>query len=302
MIHVFIVNPIVCEPGYAMKLRKQLEEFPDLHYYVFSTRRPGHETDLVEVLCRFFDNEELRFYCCGGSGTMRNMLRGFKDITRAEVAMIPYGTCDFLKAFTDDLTHFRDVSAMINGEVVYVDYIKSNLGIALNCVTFGADTDSLKKGDEVKALGLGRRRLPGLVTRLHAAFLANPKFFDVTTDSLKFTNEKVTLMYFGNGSYIGGKYRMGINENVDDGLASYTFVPGRGHFARLNAIKAATGGNLGQLKKVTESGLSKFIKARRTNGMSFNLELDGELCQAYELRAEIVRQGLRFVLPKRGER
>ncbi|MCR4618866.1 MAG: hypothetical protein K5669_11865 [Lachnospiraceae bacterium] len=300
MIHVFIVNPICCEAEFAGKLRAKLEKIPDLNYYVFSTRREGHEKDLVELILRYFDNEELRFYACGGSGTLRNMLCAFKDMKRAEVAMIPYGSCDFLKVFTDEPGYFRNIDAMIGGEVVYVDYIESNLGVALNSVSFGADTDLLKVGEDLKSLGIGRSHFPYTIASIYASLFATNKSYDIKSDGVNVSSEKVTLMYFGNGSVIGGRFKLGINDIVDDGMGSYFYLKGKALYARFKALRCSARGEVDKLSKWADIGSTKHISARRTNGSSFYVELDGELTTTTELEAHIVRQGLKFVIPKRG--
>ncbi len=300
MIHIFIVNPFVCEAGYAQKLRKELEEFRNLNYYVFSTRRPGHERELTEVLCRFFDNEELRFYCCGGEGTLRNMLCGISDLSRTEVGLIPFGGSDFIKVFTDDQSHFRNLRSMIYGEVVYVDYIKSNLGIALNSISMGADTESLRFGEGLKSVGIGRRRFPFFLSSIHAAFFSIAKPFDITVDNFSVTGEKTTLFFFGNGVTISGKYMVGISGEVDDGYASYAFVSGRNPFQKIKTFNTSLIGDMPEFKKIAKCGLSKKMKARRSNGANFYVEMDGEIFSTGELEAEVIRQGIKFVIPKRG--
>lgn len=300
MIHVFIVNTAVCETAYAQKLRKALSEFQNLSYYVFSTRKPGHEKELVELLCRFFDNEELRFYCCGGSGTMRNMLEGIKDLSKAEVTMIPFGTSDFLKAFTDDYSHFRDLRAIIYGEVVYVDYIKSNMGIALNEISFGANTDSLRIGENIKNAGVGLKRMPYLISTIYASFLAPNRLFDISTDGYSTAGEKCTFTVFGNGAVIGGRFHIGLNDVVDDGYATFATVMAKTPFHRIGVLRVSATEDKAYIKDCGYIGLSKRIKARRSNGASFFVDMDGEIFPTVELEAEIVRQGLKFVIPKRG--
>ena len=300
MIHVFIVNPIACEMGYAQKLRNTLEQIPNLHYYVFSTRRRGHEKEIVQLICRFFDNEELRFYCCGGSGTMRNMLDGISDISKVELSMIPFGTCDFLKVFTDDMSFFRDVKSLIYGEVVYVDYMSTNLGKALNSVSFGADTDSLRVGEDLRSLGIGRHYINYWIASFYAAFLSPKKSFDLRFENNTMSNTRVTLMYFGNGSVIGGRFHVGLNDIVDDGIGSYCYVKGKAPYARLMALNSAARGDEKKLSKYAQLSTGRFLKARRSNGAAFNVEMDGELFSTVDLDVEIVRQGLKFIIPNRG--
>ena len=112
MIHIFIVNPYAGKGAFADDLRLKLSRIEGLNYFVFSTRYKGHETELVKEIQDIFENEKLRFYCCGGSGTMRNMLNGFEKLDDAEIAFFPCGlTNDFLKMFDKDEARFHDIPA-----------------------------------------------------------------------------------------------------------------------------------------------------------------------------------------------
>ncbi len=300
MIHVFIVNPTVCERGLSQKLRNTLASFDNLDYYVFTTRRPGQEKELVELLCHFFDSEDIRFYCCGGSGTMRNMLAGFSDLSHAEVAFLPYGSSDFLKAFTDDQTFFRDIKAMVYGEVIYVDYIRTNLGVALNTASFGVDTETLLVGKKIKDAGFGRKTFPYEMASVFAALMAPNRTYDFWIDDERFEDTKTTLMFFGNGPVLGGMYHFGLDTYVDDGKASYMLLENKSPLERIHILSLAKKRKSKELTAKTRRGKAQKIRCRRSNGALFHVNLDGELLPTYELTADIVHQGLKFVLPKRG--
>ena len=121
MIHIFIVNPYAGEQTFADDLRAKLESIENLNYFVFNTRYAGYEKELVKKAYKIFEGEELRFYCCGGSGTMHNMLQGFDDLSKAEVAFYPCGlTNDYLKVFGKDMERFYDIEELINGEIMEI--------------------------------------------------------------------------------------------------------------------------------------------------------------------------------------
>ena len=86
MLHIFIINPFAGRKTFADDLRTKLASIEGLEYFVFNTRYAGYETELVKKIQRIFEGEMLRFYCCGGSGTIRNMLNGFDDLSDVEVA------------------------------------------------------------------------------------------------------------------------------------------------------------------------------------------------------------------------
>ena len=100
MVHIFIVNPYAGQKTFADDLRSKLEGMKGLNYFVFNTRYAGYEKEVIKKIQHIFEDEKLRFYCCGGSGTMRNMLNGFDNLENVEIAFFPCGlTNDFLKMF-----------------------------------------------------------------------------------------------------------------------------------------------------------------------------------------------------------
>ena len=153
MTHIFIVNPYAGEKTFADDLRRKLKEIKNLKYFVFNTKRAGDEEALVRRILHIFQDEELRFYCCGGSGTMRNMLNGFDDLEKAEIAFFPCGlTNDFLKVFGENEARFHQIEELIEGDVIQVDYIRTNHGVALNQFSTGLDSSHAIKFEEYRSL------------------------------------------------------------------------------------------------------------------------------------------------------
>ena len=110
MKHIFVINSHAGKKNFATELRRQLSQIPDFDYYVFNTRKAGEEAELVRQIRQIFDDEKLRFYCCGGSGTFRNMLNGFERFDDMEIAFYPCGiTNDFMKIFGKDMSAFTNI-------------------------------------------------------------------------------------------------------------------------------------------------------------------------------------------------
>lgn len=298
MVHVFIVNPTVCEKDLAQKLRQRLSLVPKLNYYVLSTREAGHESELVELLCHFFDNEDVRFYCCGGSGTLRNMLNGFPNMSRAEITCIPYGTCDFLQNFTGDVSAFKNVEDLIDGKVVDVDYIKTNVGVSLNSVSVGMDSELIKSTNSLRGLTIFGKIMPYILASIYASFISPNHAYDITIDNGPTKHEKITEFFIGNGSVVGGNMWFAPKAKINDGKVDLSIIKNCYSFARIGVIRATTQKKLAEKSSVAEIRQAEKIRVRRDGGTYFTVNMDGELFSTHELVAEVVTKGLRFVVPK----
>lgn len=303
--HIFIVNSFAGSQYFADNLRQTLEKIEGLHYFVFSTRYKGDETELVRKVLHFFNNKNLRFYCCGGSGTLRNMLNGFDDLSKAEVAFIPFGlTNDFLKVFRKDAALFKDINNLIQGQVVKVDYIRTNHGIALNECSAGMTVGILRKTDKNRELAIFGNRIPYLVSILMEGILPKKVVYEMTTvdgiEGSRKRDEVLVQLFFGNGSTAGGNIQYAPWAKITDGLSDYALVKRAGFFDLLGMLPKLYTDNADRInRRMVEFGNCEKMILQRKDGKPFYMDMDGELpCMDTKWEMEIVHQGLNFVVPK----
>lgn len=74
MLHIFIINSFAGKGGFSEYIRTELEKKKNIEYLIFNSEYPGHEGALAAQLYELFENETIRFYACGGSGTFRNIM------------------------------------------------------------------------------------------------------------------------------------------------------------------------------------------------------------------------------------
>ncbi len=303
MLHIFIVNPYAGNMDFAKSLREKLSTIPELSYFIFNTRSAGYEKEIVGKLQHFFSDEKLRFYCCGGSGTMRNMLNGFQNFDNVEIAYFPCGlTNDFLKVFGEDEKRFYDIEELIHGEILDIDYIKTNHGIALNTLSLGMDTDfneKLKNWQLLKSFGAN---VPYILAMLHALVLTKSQNYEIQIgeeESRK--NEAVTELFFGNGHMLGGILHFDDNADIRDGKALCRYLRSRTGLRNIPIAKALATNNQKKLASYSQiaTDYCERLSIRKQDGTSFSLSFDGEMVyNIKECRAEVVRQGLHMVVPK----
>ncbi|MCQ2495910.1 MAG: hypothetical protein MJ131_04890 [Lachnospiraceae bacterium] len=299
MIHIFILNPCAGRQNFSEELRKKLESFEKLNYYIFNTRNSGHETELVRKILKIFSDESIRIYCCGGSGTMCNIMNGIDDFSSVELAFYPCGlTNDFLKVFEDDYDKFRNIENLINGEVILIDYIKTNHGVALNTFSVGLDSNLTENLIDYRFMSVFGKGLPYLMAFLNATFFTKPDNYEIYVDEQKFEGS-MSQLCFGNGNYIGGIMNMTDDANIWDGKASYLIGPPKGGARLLPLVNHMIKRRIDKLRAVTTNGKCEQLTIKRIDGQPFQINLDGEMQPAQkEWTARIINKGLKFVIPK----
>ena len=275
MTHIFIVNPFAGNNTFADDLRSKLAQLNNINYFVFNTRYAGYETELVRKIRRIFEDEKLRFYCCGGSGTMRNMLNGFDDLSNAEVAFFPCGlTNDFLKMFGKDEARFHQIEELIHGDVIEVDYIKTNHGISLNTLSTGLDSNCLLKMDDYRMLRFIKKELPYTAATVYSAFVSKPLEYEIIIDGKK-QNGKMAEIFIGNGRVFGGNLYLTENTCVNDGKAITRIIDNKRGFGILSVMAVLTGKKYDQIPEKMQCGECRTIIIKRTDGEKFNINQDG---------------------------
>lgn len=299
MIHIFIINPFAGDKTFADDLRSKLKNIKNLNYFVFNTRYAGYETELVKKIQHIFEDEPLRFYCCGGSGTMRNMLNGFENLSDVEVAFYPCGlTNDFLKMFGEDEERFYDIEELIDGEVIDVDYIKSNYGVSLNTLSTGLDSNCIQKMDDFRVLSFLGNSVPYTLSLLYSIFVSQTHGYEVTFDDKRFKG-KFAEIYIGNGSVFGGNMYFAENTKIDDGEGIFRVVGNKRGFSLLSVLTKIIGKKYITYKDVMLCGECKRFSFRRMNGKPFTINQDGDLIKNVDFcEAEIVHKGLHLIVPK----
>lgn len=302
MIHVFIINNYAGNRGLAENLREHLETKRGLRYFVFNTVKAGYEKEIAHKLERFFEGEKLRFYSCGGSGTMRNLLNGLKDLSNVEVAFFPCGlTNDFLKTFPEEEL-FQNIDYLIEGTAVAVDYIKSNYGVALNTLSFGLDSSVCEWTDKYRIYEFFGNLVPYVMSLLRGVLISKPKGIKLSIDGVT-TEKNYSEVVLGNGAVLGGNLFFTENTSIVDGEASYFTLYDVHGIKMLRLILKVMNKQIKKLPSASKGkaciGSCKTIDIESPDGSPLHINFDGELVECgSKLHAEIVQTGLNFVIPR----
>ena len=299
MKHVFIINPTAGKSDstrkiYAMAERLRQEHGLDVQCIL--TKRQGHAVDLARELCK--TGEELRFYACGGDGTVNEVANGIVGFDNAAMTVIPVGTGnDFLKNFGDRAAEFTDAENLWDGEVFPLDAIDVNGRIALTIACSGLDArvaaDVHKYSESPLLDGKG-----SYVYSLMINFVFKPIYnhWTVMVDD-QIRESDYALVAVCNGRYYGGGFMPVPEAKMNDGVLD-TLVIDRVNHATF--AKMVNGYSKGEYRKFPQ-----FIHHYTPSVIRIHSEkndivtcLDGECVTSSDVVIKLAEGKVHFFGPK----
>ena len=226
MKHVFIINPTAGKSDSRQRIYDMAETLRKNHgldVQCILTRKQGHATELARQLCE--SGEELRFYACGGDGTINEVANGIYGYDNAAMTCIPVGTGnDFLKNFGADAAKFSDAENLWDGPQFPIDVIDVGGRIALTLACSGLDA---RIGRDVHKYS-ERPMLDGKSSYI-VSLIVNFLFKDIASHwTVELDGEAVegdyAVVSVCNGRYYGGGFMPIPEARMDDGIMNVMIV------------------------------------------------------------------------------
>ncbi len=141
MKHLFIVNPIAggrdASGDLSGRVQRAFHHRTD-PWELYVTKGPRDATEKIRQEAA--SGEALRVYACGGDGTFNECVCGAALLPNVAVCPFPTGTGnDFCRMFGQDVALFRDLDALLDGEVREIDLISCNGSYSANICSVGID-------------------------------------------------------------------------------------------------------------------------------------------------------------------
>lgn len=222
MKHFFIMNPAA---GKGTKFHNLIDEIHKVcdrrqaSYDIHITEKTGEATDFVKKTCEA-SNEPVRFYACGGDGTIKEVASGMVGFEHAELGIIPMGSGnDFVRNF-EHTEKFFDIDAQLDSETRKIDLMKYNDNYAINIINLGFDCEVAKQviynrrslfvpNGMCYTMGIAQK-----ITQFNTAIAAGKIYFD----GVQYKQTKFQACVFANGSFYGGGYHAAPASLFNDGL------------------------------------------------------------------------------------
>ena len=299
MKHIFIVNTVAGEHSCLEEVKKAIaNESEAIDYELFTPNSAKDNVSQIKEYLEAHPDEEVRFYACGGDGTLNKVASGIYGYPNASLAVLAYGSGnDYIKYYAD-LKAFRNVENAMHGTEKRIDIMQVNGRFAINATHFGLDSVVAKVMHKIRRYPIigGKMCYPIAVLR---AFLTGMRTkCTVYADGEKLNDGKICLCTIANGKYVGGSYKCAPRSLNDDGLLEVCLIKpiSRIKFALLK--KSYTHGthlDNPKFKDIIVYRRAKQVVIEATNG--FCVSLDGEILQGNRIVVENKRQAIRFVVP-----
>ena len=309
MKHIFILNPAAgSSKASKIFLPKIISSAKSMgiQYEIHRTVGVGDAEHFVHSRClkeRVADQnkESLRFYACGGDGTLNEVINGAYGFNNVEVTMIPAGTGnDFVRNF-DEPKSFEDIERQINGKPIKLDLIHYKNDYTekycINMFNIGLDCNVVEEIAKMKKYFSSGSL--AYILGVCKVFIKKENFhlqieFE---DGTKFENNFL-LVAIGNGSYCGGGFKSNPYARLDDGKIDVIII---NDISRLSFVSL-----IGKYKKGSHlevPRIEKIITYKKctsleiTPNQDMKLCIDGEISLAGKTKFTILPKSIRFSLP-----
>ena len=242
--HIFITNPKAGKKRVDL-LKKDIRAVWDTaeeSYEIYETSSPGDGERYVRKCCEAFGGSKqgsasgstdsapfsrLRFFACGGDGTLNEVINGSYGYDFAEVGCIPMGTGnDFVRNFPD--FNFSDILAQLKGTPTPCDLIRCELSsmtrYCVNMINIGFDCSVVDTTDRLKKTPLvsGSFAYLGSIA-VNLIKKSCIKLTAVYPDDSIYKGTAL-LLSIANGSFCGGGIKGLPKARTDDGLMDVSLV------------------------------------------------------------------------------
>lgn len=298
MKHVFIINPAAGREDSYLRLKELLSSREDCELY--ATQCPGDATAYIRARASEHPEERIRFYACGGDGTLNEVMNGAVGFPNASVGCYPCGSGnDFVKYFGGKKT-FRDIDALIEAPEEWIDLMRVGDQYAVNATHFGFDSsvaDTMRRVRRKKIIGGNNAYTTGVVVSLFKALKNDCRV--IADGELLNPDGKLLLCTIANGQYVGGSFRCAPRSLCNDGLLEVCLVHPVSVPTFLRLIKT-----YGEGTHLEDRRFGKYLEYRRAKTVEidapegFLYSFDGELIEKNKFSVEVVPHAIRFAVPR----
>ena len=301
MKHYFIMNPAA---GKGKKFQAIIDKIRTVcsargaHYEIHITEKAGGATEFVRGVCES-TAEKVRFYACGGDGTVNETARGLIGYPHAELGVLPMGTGNDLVRSFSNKENFLDIEAQLDGEAQKIDVIKYNDKYSINMMNAGFDCEVAKQAIKNRRNAFVPSKaafILGVVQKLFSMPRVKGKLY---IDGTLHEWHEFLLCAVGNGSFYGGGFCAAPISTLNDGVLDICLISPVSRMKFLTLVGSYKAGT--HLEKITDKRVLNYEKCSRIE-MIFDaptdVSVDGEIETVDSLVITTEREAISFCTPR----
>ncbi|MBP3437123.1 MAG: hypothetical protein J6K61_04355 [Clostridia bacterium] len=301
MKHIFVVNPHAGPANALPYIQAEIEKLcPRYDCEVYETTGVGDATRFVRHYLENNPGIAVRFYACGGDGTLNEVMSGALGHPGVSISCYPCGSGNDFVKYYGGAARFMDFEALLNGKERDVDVLTDGERYSINVANFGFEYAVAKKMAEVKNKPFLHGKKAYTYGIVHSLFHAMKSKAKVFVDGKRLGKKDTLLLCtVANGSYVGGSYRCAPKSDNEDGLLEICLVEPVSVFKLLSLIGVYKKGE--HLDNPKFESILHYKRGKRVEIIaeddSFGYTLDGELVTSRHFTLQILPEAIRFAVP-----
>ena len=303
MKHIFVINPCAGKQDSTTIITQKVEAYasahPDFNYQIYVTRSTGDATRWTRQWCADHPNHPVRFYACGGDGTLNEVVTGIIGFPNVQITVHANGSGNDYIKYYDSFEAFSDIARLVEGVPHPVDVMKVNDRYSINVCNFGFDAMVCKIGNDVRRKPIIGGKHSYTTGIIRSIFTSRSNYVRMTVDGEPFYDGHMLLCTLGNGRYNGGNYMCAPLSKNDDGLIEINL------FKRMSLFKFASLINeYSQGTHINRPDVQQLMQYRQgtlvemTSPDPFWLVIDGEMLHSNHYRVQNIKHAVTFVSPR----
>ncbi len=285
------------------KAKEQLGANADVYY----TKGIGDAEIFSRKFCEDHKDEELRFFACGGDGTLNEVLNGTIAFKNTSVGVVPTGTGnDFCRNFSAS-GNFMSPIDQLNGKSIKCDAIKFTTELngklctryCANMFNIGFDCNVVDMTAKMKTKPLISGSFAYLLSVLIILIGKKGADLKIEADGELCHNGPLLLTSVANGAFCGGGIKSNPRAEVTDGMIDINIIKNVSRIKFLTLFPSYQKGTHLEVENIEEILTSKKCKKLTItpNLGTMRLCTDGEITEAGKTEFEIAHNAFNMSVP-----
>ena len=303
MKYCFIINPASGKPETKADLEYKINVAASektLDVTVLYTQKAGDASELIAHFAEKNRGEDIRFYACGGDGTLCEAVNGvmmIPDRTRISLGVVPVGTGnDFVRSF-ENKELFFDIHAQLDAQELSVDVMKCNDTYSINMINIGFDCQVVVKTDIYKK----KKFIPSkfaYICGLIVTLIKKPGVkMTLEADGEGKSDNDFLLTTFAKGNFCGGGFNSNPEASLTDGMINALLVKNisrRRFLGLVGSYKSGTHLTVENENILYSEKASEYVLAFEKET---NVCIDGEIKSAEKICISCIPNALKILVP-----